>query len=197
MMKSVALLPRKADATRPAFHAYYESNHAPLALKHFPFAKYVRNHLAPETPGDLGFDTISEFWSRDFAKIRELMAGEIGAVMRADEAKFMGKNICSSSSEEHLLRGIPRQSDAGAVKTALLLKRAGGPSEGTLKTWGAALAADRVNLDLLSPWPGGIWPFDAIAWIWNPHGALGAPPAGTTLWATVSVKAHETSLDTR
>ena len=205
MMKSIGLMAHKPDLTRAAFQDYYEQNHAPLAIKHFPFAKYVRNHIVPDAETDIGFDTISEFWCDDLEKLRGLMTGAVGEIMRADERRFMDQSqIRSGATEEFLVRGTPRPIDVGTHKEALLLKH--GPSldragfDAALKSWSAGLAADRVTLDLISPWPGPAWPFAAIVWLWQDQGAaveLGRLPPGISLWRRVPVVGRETSPDRR
>ena len=200
MMKSICLLSRKEGANREAFHGYYESNHAPLAIGLFPFRKYVRNHLLLDADLDLDFDTISEFWFDDVADILALMKGDIGARMKADEIKFMNQTLIrSSGSEEHLLRGPRRGSDDGAAKTAILLKRAADVSpeafRDAVKVWGAALPANRVSLDIIIPWAAP-WPSEAVVWMWGATSMAPPPPAGTSIWRTLDVSARETSPDT-
>jgi uncharacterized protein (TIGR02118 family) len=196
MMKSLGLLPRKIGSARSAFRDYYENNHAPLALGLFPFQKYVRNHLPPDSDDDIGFDTISEFWTADVASIIKLMEGEVGATMKADELKFMNQpTVRSGGAEEFLLRGTPRGIDHGLHKVALLLKKQNGADVTALKAWGAGLPAERVSLDLVSPWSEG-WPCDAIVWVWS-ETTISTPPKGFALWRKLRLAAFETSPDTR
>lgn len=195
-MKTLGLLPRKNGTTRAAFRDYYERNHAPLALGLFPFQKYVRNHLPENAEMDIGFDTISEFWTQDVASIIKLMEGEVGATMKADELKFMNQpTIQSGGTAEYLLRGSPRGVDHGLHKIALLLKRAPDADVAALKKWGAALPAERVSLDVIETWTSG-WPFNAIIWLWG-EAAIPVPPPGIVVWRELSVSGFETSPDTR
>lgn len=206
MMKSLALLPRRPDLARAQFRDYYETRHAPLALRHFPFAKYVRNHLLDHD--GIGFDTISEFWSNDLAGLAALMGGEIGVIMREDERRFMDQPaIRSAGAEETLLAGTPRTvEDRRRRKEALLLRCPNGVAPSAFAAaaadWGRALAADagatleRVTLDVVVPWEGAPWPFDAVLWLWT----AGTAPArarqvgpGVALWEAVAVEACESA----
>lgn len=201
MMKSLCLLSRRADLTREDFQRYYEESHAPLGASHFPFAKYVRNHLRDGE--DIGFDTISEFWAEDLAKLSGLMTGPVGDIMRADESRFMDRTqIRPGSSQETHLAGPPRGVDETPQRRiALLLSRPEGVAPEAFSTaakaWGRALgeAAERVTLDELSPWNEPGFPFDAILWIWPAEGAepaLGAPPPELALWGRVETRTAET-----
>jgi EthD domain len=203
--KNIALLPRRCDLTRAQFHEYYETRHAPLAIGYFPFTRYVRNHLVD---GDgLGFDTVSEFWSDDVAGLSALMQTEVGELMRADEQRFMDRpRIRSAGAEEHLLAGAPRTLESAALtKHAWLLRRAAGAQEpaflAALIAWARSVAATgggagaRVTLDLIRPWPGAEFPFDAVLWFWvsgHAEPSAGPVPAGVTVWARVHVLAEET-----
>lgn len=206
MMKSIALLPRRSDLSRAAFHDYYETRHAPLGIRYFPFAKYVRNHLMDEDA--IGFDTISEFWARDISKLTGLMSTEVGDIMREDERKFMDQpRICSSATEEYHLAGPPRVVDVGSInKEVLLLGNAEGLDCRLFATaaaeWGRTILAaagksiDRMTLDLIQPWPGRPFPYDALLWAWlatdrsvlTGHTA----PEGITVRATARCRSTET-----
>jgi uncharacterized protein (TIGR02118 family) len=93
MIKSVGLLQRRDGLDPAGFRAHYEGNHVPLATRLLGFPGYQRNY--PESAGaraELGLDGFSEFWFQDaaeIAKLGELMQGEIGAELMADELRFM------------------------------------------------------------------------------------------------------------
>lgn len=210
MMKSIALLPRRPDLSRAAFHDYYETRHAPLGIRHFPFAKYVRNHLLGEDA--IGFDTISEFWARDISKLTGLMSTEVGDILREDERRFMDQpRIHSAGTEEHHLAGLPRVVEAGnRVKEVLLLSNADGLDRQLFAIaaaeWGRTIAAaagnliDRMTLDLVQFWPGRLFPYDALLWAWLPNDrsvlAGKCAPAGITVRATARCRSVETPRET-
>lgn len=170
MTKSLCAIGHRADRDRAFFQAYYEAKHAPLAIGHFPFTRYVRNHLVDGD--DLPFDTISEFWADDIAATAALMNGPIGEILRADEARFMDRlHIASAGAEEHILSsGAP-----GATCIATLIGGDGSydVARATALEWARAVA-DRmpaVSLDLVIPW--GLPAFPAAAVLWSPE-----PPGG-------------------
>ena len=206
MMKSIALLPRRADFTRAQFKAYYETCHAPLALSYFPFARYVRNHLLDEE--EIGFDTLAEFWNEDIGRMASLLQTEIGAIFRADEQRFMSRErITTGGSTETLLAGPPRPIEtAPRLKYAWLLCRTpdADPAQfaASVAEWGRTVAADsaceRATLDVITPWPGPEFPFQAVLWFWMREGRppLEAPrPAMVARWRAVTVLAHESPPD--
>ena len=110
-VKQVALLRAKPGMSREDFIAYYENNHAPLALRLLKkngkplFARYIRNFPVPAgkfhmahveaPPPDIDFDVMSEFWywsMDDFNELLRLCAEpEIGAEIAKDEEAFFDR----------------------------------------------------------------------------------------------------------
>ena len=96
MVKTIALIKRKAGISKEEFVKHYEEVHAPLALKHLPMIKkYIRNHIF-ENPGSegLGFDCITELWldsNADVKKLLEFVQSDAGKVIRDDEDKFLDR----------------------------------------------------------------------------------------------------------
>ena len=94
MIKTIALIKRKAGISREDFVKHYEEVHAPLALKNLPMIRrYIRNHVV-DIPGSEGpdFDCISEFWFdsiEDAMGVVAFVQSESGKVLRDDEMKFM------------------------------------------------------------------------------------------------------------
>jgi len=176
MTKSICAMPRRPDLSRAAFQSYYEGNHAPLAIQHFPFTRYVRNHLLDGN--DLPFDTISEFWAEDIAATAALMHGPIGVVLRADEEKFVNRPaIAPAGSDEHVLsKGVP------GVERSVTLVAADGITHirPALFQWSREVAAamPAVSLDLPASWGSNPFPAAAVLWSPEPPGAVPAALAG-------------------
>lgn len=188
MTKSVCALSRRADLSRDAFQAYYEQSHAPLAIRHFPFTRYVRNHLL-DTP-NIGFDTISEFWADDIAACAALMGGPVGEIMRVDEERFMDRvKVAPAGAEEHVLaKGNATDACGGRYATLIV----GGSSEALLDAAQAAVGSSQgVSLDLLQSWSAMAFPADAI--LWSPSPLRLRPPHGARIVATLRVRRDETS----
>lgn len=194
MIKTVAFMPRRPDLDRAAFRQYYETRHALLALGHFRFARYVRNHLAdgPEP----GFDCFSEFWHHDFAHTRAQMATEAGAIMLADELNFLDRaNARPAMAEEHLLAGPARAHESRQAKTILLLDaEPAADRNALLDTARAAFAgsAVRATLDLLAPFDSRPLPHDAVLTLWPGVDASFQPPPGWAVGGRLAVIAEET-----
>lgn len=167
MSKSICALVHRPDSTRAAFQAYYEEHHAPLGARHFPFTRYVRNHL---TDGDdVGYDTISEFWADDIAAAAALMSGPVGDILRADEEKFMDQTrIAPAGVEEHVLSpGAPTGPDG--VRTAFLIASTV-PGEGWREaalSYGRSFATQQpgVSLDFAQSWGTTAFPANAVLWV--------------------------------
>jgi EthD domain len=94
VFKTIALMPRRPGLSRDAFQDYYESCHAPLAIRHIHcFVKYVRNHVVHAQP-EVWFDTLSEFWFESVETCRALIAwhGTPDAlVLQEDEGRFIDR----------------------------------------------------------------------------------------------------------
>ncbi|MFP5456312.1 MAG: EthD domain-containing protein [Alphaproteobacteria bacterium] len=176
--KTIGFMPRRADISRADFRAYYETRHAVLAAPLFPFRRYRRNHLVDQAI-EPGFDCISEFWVGSLEKIGELMAGEVGDIMRADERNFLDQpNILA-------VRADPVATGSDSAGTLALLVSDGGD---TAALANAARAAD-AGLDLLSPLDARPSPCDAILRF---DGALPALPEGWRVDRLIEVIPCET-----
>lgn len=167
MSKSISALVHRPDSTRTAFQAYYEENHAPLAIQYFPFTRYARNHLIDGE--DLGFDTISEFWAEDIAAAAALMNGPVGDILRADEVKFMDQSRIASGSAEELVLSEGDCTGPDGLRTALLISPAA--SEETWReaalSLGRSLAGEQpgVSLDFVQSWGAVLFPASAVLWV--------------------------------
>lgn len=96
MIKAISLLKRKPGITLEEFATHYEEIHVPLAMKHFPFKKYVRNYVSkPEDSDEPWFDCITEVWfetMEDCQTAAEFSASEYYKVISDDEEKFMDRS---------------------------------------------------------------------------------------------------------
>lgn len=101
MLKVVLLVKRKAGLTREQYRDRYESGHAPLAIVQLPtLRKYKRNFVQmPPGAKEPPFDSITEFYFEDEAAweaTKQLMQGEVGKILAADEAEFMDRSSMRS-----------------------------------------------------------------------------------------------------
>jgi EthD domain len=125
VFKSIALIPRRRDLSRDSFREYYESRHAPLAIRHIDsFVKYVRNHVVFAEP-EVSFDTLSEFWFESGAANRALIAWHAtpsASVLHEDEARFMdrGRVIALPVVETVVLGSTRPVERAPVIREALL-----------------------------------------------------------------------------
>lgn len=177
-VKTIGFMPRRHDMTRASFRAYYEERHAPLAIPLFPFRRYRRNHLA-DASVEPGFDCISEFWVSSLERVGELMAGNVGDTMRADERNFLDQPaIVAVRAEER----VQPESEGG---TLLMLTR----ESGDIDALAEACRSAKAGLDLLSPLDTRTPPFDAIVSIGERPPAL---PPGWRAGPMLAVERCET-----
>ena len=177
LSKSICTMGHRPGISRDDYRNYYENNHAPLAIRHFPFRRYVRNHLVTEP--DIGFDSISEFWSDDMTAAAALMEGPIGDVMRADERNFIDQpRIAPAGSDEEILSEGEKTSGDGR-RFASLLTFAG--DAGPVLRWAKAIAARMpgVSIDRVTSWSAEAFPADAV--LWTPERPEVDPPAGVSM----------------
>lgn len=102
MIKSIALLRRRADLSREAFIAYYEQQHAPLILSLMPgIVDYRRNFatfdgaFVNDGAAPFDFDVVTELWFADQAAydaaIAAATAPDVAARIAADEENFLDR----------------------------------------------------------------------------------------------------------
>ncbi len=197
---------RRPELSRDAFRDYYETRHAPLAIQHVRFTKYVRNHLI--APSNAEFDVISEFWLANPAAVDALDNSPAGEMLRADADQFVGPERFHAVAEESLLAGPPRRYETGRIqKYALLLNRRAYAGEADFiadaRDWGRRLAdgakAKRVTIDVVKPLKGGTFPANAILWLWLDRvfdvGLVDAPPGPIDIVRVLTLDAYETPRD--
>ncbi len=107
MPKAIGLYSRKAGMPREAFFRRYEYGHVPLVKEIFPhFATYTRSYPQPDVPfylapgQALGFDALTEIWSRDKADTERTMAcmaqADNAQRLAADEAELFDRSALLS-----------------------------------------------------------------------------------------------------
>ena len=176
-MKGSCLLTRRDDLTRQAFREYYESNHAPLGMRHFPFQKYLRNHVL-ESSSEIDFDVIMESYFDDQVDVGAIDNGDARAIMDQDERKFMRQDMIRSVAvDEQVLSGPPIDIAAPGTQRLMLLLNAKDPAtqpslDGIARPWAKELAglpgATRVSLDTAKQQVAGYgaFPYAAILSLW-------------------------------
>jgi uncharacterized protein (TIGR02118 family) len=96
MIKVMLFLKRKPGLTHEEFRNYYESTHAPLALRHTPLEKYARNFFSTGLDGsEPPYDCVTEFWFKDektWNDTRAWAQTPEGKVLAIDEANFMDRS---------------------------------------------------------------------------------------------------------
>jgi uncharacterized protein (TIGR02118 family) len=94
MIKTILFVKRRADLTHEEFRAYYENNHAPLAISVLPWLRrYVRNYF-PQAGEAWSYDVATEFWFENAegqAATMAFAASPEGKILEEDEARFMDR----------------------------------------------------------------------------------------------------------
>jgi hypothetical protein len=109
MKKLLMFIKRKNGLSQEEFRAYYEKNHAPLALKLLPscFSTYRRNYIIPGAtyrPGHLAgvntdvepdFDVVTEVTfatEADYQKMLDTLNNpKLGVILAEDEERFVDR----------------------------------------------------------------------------------------------------------
>ncbi len=111
MIRTLALIKRRADLTRDAFREHYEEIHVPLARPLLGgLTRYVRHHVVAEPLGAFGHDVLTAFEYRDADAahaVLQTLESEAGRAVREDELTFMEKrqNTFFAVSERRLVDG--------------------------------------------------------------------------------------------
>lgn len=207
-MKGSCLITRRNGTTRREFRDYYESSHAPLGMRFYPFRKYVRNHVL-DASGEIDFDVIMETYFDDGADVAAIDTGAVRAVMDVDERHFMEQGLIRSANvEEQVLAGPPLDIAPLGVRRQMLLLRAdlsAPETRASIADWGRRLGAgdevSRVSMDARLQAVGGYghFPYDAILSLWlresaKPVTPLDAP-RGVTMDVWVTTEVCETPAD--
>lgn len=166
-MKSICALVHRDDLDRQSFQDHYENQHAPLAVQHFPFRRYVRNHLIDGK--DLGYDTISEFWADDITAAAKLMQGPVGDIMRADEERFMNRALTApAGADEHILSaGAPALDDGRRVAALIDWQITDEDGRSLAMAWANECASlmGGVSIDFPISWRQPPFPSRAVLWL--------------------------------
>lgn len=194
-MKSVCTFLRREGLTRQEFQDYYENHHAPLGQSHFPFTRYVRNHV--ENMPDVPFETITEFWADDLAELGRLLEGPIGRIMAEDEAKCMQRDRCQAATVDEFILSEGASTNATGLRDVALIRYGADRIEGeeAAHNWGASVGSEQtgVTLDRLHPLAGEqSFPADALLWL--PDFSQAPQPPATLDVTIVRVRRCETPL---
>ncbi|HIZ52107.1 MAG TPA: EthD domain-containing protein [Candidatus Pseudomonas excrementavium] len=169
-MKAVSLVSRRADLDRAGFRDYYETTHCWLAMRHFPFLGYTRNHLTDHP--ELDFDCISEFEAPAYLDDVDVMGSRSRQLVMDDELQFMDpERIRVAGVRRHILITPAQAVPAGRLDSRVLMLE---QDQETLlalaQRLAEELAATRTDLygmrlDLLDNDPRYPLPCNALLWL--------------------------------
>jgi uncharacterized protein (TIGR02118 family) len=95
MIKAVSFLKKKPGISHEEFIRHYEEVHVPLAMRHFPFQRYVRNYITGMDDSDTDFDCITSVWFEtmdDCEAAAVFSASPEYKVISDDEERFMDRD---------------------------------------------------------------------------------------------------------
>lgn len=168
-MKAVSLISRRGDLSRAEFRRYYETSHCWLAMQHFPFRRYVRNHVLDHP--QLDFDCISEFELTEDLSGIDLMASRSRQLILDDERQFMEQSrIRIAGAKEYPLlvpsTELPAQRLQSQVLMLQLEESAALAATAPLARLGATRAdLHALRLDVLRSDPRRPFPCSALLWL--------------------------------
>ncbi len=129
MIKSLALLSKRADVSVEYFHWHWREVHGPLALRIEALRRYVQNHRLRDSVGGfprLPQEGIAEVWLDDAAAAAALATNpQFVEHAGPDELNFMDREASRSMKceEEVLLAGPAIAAGDPGIKTMLFLAR--------------------------------------------------------------------------
>lgn len=168
-MKAVSLVTRRADLDRAGFRDYYESTHCWLAMQHFPFLGYTRNHLLDHP--ELDFDCISEFAAPEEMAAIDVMNSRSRQLVAADELQFMDPSrIRVAAVRPHQLIASREAGPQGLQAQVLMIEHDQQALLQTLQQLAPQLtgvhpALHGMRLDLLDNDPRCPLPCNALLWL--------------------------------
>lgn len=169
-MKAVSLVSRRADLDRAGFRDYYETTHCWLAMQHFPFLGYTRNHLTDHP--ELDFDCISEFEAPAYLDDVDVMNSRSRQLVMEDELQFMDpERIRVAGVRRHTLITPAQQDPVARLNShVLLLEHHQETLLALAQQLAGELAATRADLhgmrlDLLDNDPRQPLPCNALLWL--------------------------------
>jgi uncharacterized protein (TIGR02118 family) len=111
VIRTLALIKRRADIDRDTFRDHYEEQHVPLARPLLVgLSRYVRYHVVAEPLGDFEHDVLTAFEYEGAEAARNVLtalARPAGRAVREDEETFMQKtaNTFFAVSERQIIAG--------------------------------------------------------------------------------------------
>lgn len=199
-MKTLSLIYRRPDLSQQAFRDYYENTHCWLAMRHFPFARYERNHVMS---GNVEFDCMSVFELDADLSGHDLMTSGSRKLVMQDELEFMDpEKIQVFPFHEVWLDLAEAEAHHQGERSQWLvfLKTQGATRESvesTLKEWLNKYSGSIHDANIKFLQSAGITALQADAILWVDQSAAGAAVLSECPFATkvVGVQSFSTPVD--
>lgn len=127
MQIRMGLLNKPSDWTSERFHAHWRGHHGALAARLPGLRSYVQNHVTDSAQRGISFtrgpeqlDGISQLVFEDDAGMRAAIASDVGPLLAADEAHFIGR-LRIVTAQQHVV--VPPPAPGVALKRMSLLRR--------------------------------------------------------------------------